>query len=70
MKYATIRVRVEEPDFLELPDKPYDWDHSIYGDVHEDVPNETPRPLGKFVVAIHYVDAKTISRHYEREIGY
>ena len=57
MKHATIRVRVEEPDFSELPDEPYDWDHSIYGDVREEIPKDTPRPLGKFVVTTHYVDA-------------
>ena len=53
MKHATIRVRVEEPDFSELLDEPYDWDCS---DVHEEIPKDIPIPLGKFVVTTHYVD--------------
>ena len=46
MKHATIRVRVEEPDFSELPDESYDWDHSIYGNVHEEIHKDNPKLSG------------------------
>ena len=39
---AAIRVRVEEPDFSELPDQNFDWTHSVYGHVEELVPNDIP----------------------------
>ena len=57
MKHATIRVRTEEPDFSGLSDEPYNWDHSIYGGVKEELPNNAPEPLGKYVTTTHYVDA-------------
>ena len=56
MKYATIRVRDEESDFSQLPDEPSDWGHSIHGNAHEEIHNDTPKPLGKCVVTTHYVD--------------
>ena len=57
MKHATIRVRTEEPDFSALPSEPYKWDYSVYGDVKEEIPNDTPEPLGNYVITTHYVDA-------------
>ena len=46
MKYATIRVRIEEPDFSGLPSEPYLWDYSVYSNVTDDIPKEAPEPLG------------------------
>jgi hypothetical protein len=54
---AAIRVRTEEPDFSALPDQEFDWCHSVYGNVTEEVPKDIPKPLGKAVVLVTYVDA-------------
>jgi hypothetical protein len=56
-KDATIRIRTGEPDFSDLPDQDFDWFNSVYGDFTEDVPEDIPKPLGKFVTLSHYHDA-------------
>ena len=56
MQHATIRVRTEEPDFSTLPDITSDWAQSVYGNVKEVIPEDCPRPLGKHVKLLHYVD--------------
>ena len=33
------------------------WDYLVYGDVKEEIPNDTPEPLGNYVITTHYVDA-------------
>ena len=57
MRHATIRVRTDEPDFSGLPDEPYQWDYSVYGNVKEELPKDAPEPLGNYVTTTHYVDA-------------
>jgi hypothetical protein len=47
----------EEPNFLELPDFSFDWSKSVYGELHEQIPQDAPELLGKFVTLSHYVDA-------------
>ncbi len=56
MKHATLRFRVHEPDYSDLPVKHYDWS-SAYGEVSEMLPDDAPEPLGKHVTLTHYVDA-------------
>ena len=56
-KDGAITIRTEEPDFSSLPEKKYDWEHSVYGDVQELLPDDAPEPLGKPVVLTTYVDA-------------
>ena len=56
MKHATIRVKTEEPDYSGLPNEPYQWDYSVYGNVKEEIPKDVPKPLGNFVTTTHYVD--------------
>jgi hypothetical protein len=56
MKHATLRFRVHEPDYSDLPAKQYDWT-SVYGEVSELLPDDAPEPLGKCVTLTHYVDA-------------
>ena len=56
MKSATLRFRVHEPDYSDLPVKHYDWS-SVYGEVSELLPDDAPEPLGKPVTLTHYVDA-------------
>jgi hypothetical protein len=57
MKHGFIRVRTEEPDYSDLPRKPYSWERSVYGNVTELIPNDIPKALGKRVVCTSYVDA-------------
>ena len=56
MKHGTLQFQVHEPDYSDLPEKHYDWS-SVYGEVSELLPEDTPDPLGKHVTLTHYVDA-------------
>ena len=56
-KCAAIRIRSEEPDMSDLPEKVCDWEESAHGKVSEVLPTDTPEPLGKFVVTVSYHDA-------------
>ena len=42
--------RTDQPDYSFLPDQDFDWTYSVYGDVHEILPDDMPEPLGKAVV--------------------
>jgi hypothetical protein len=54
---AAICVRLQEPDIGELPTQNFDWCHSVYGNVNELIPKDSPKPLGKPVTTITYTDA-------------
>ena len=56
MRYASIRVRTEEPDYSEQPEHTFDWTYSVYGNVKELIPTNAPEPLGNYVTSSHYVD--------------
>ena len=56
-KWATIRIRTEEPDLSSIPTAPRDWEESVYGKVKELTPHDAPPPLGKHVVTISCHDA-------------
>lgn len=57
MKYASIRIRTDEPDYSDIVDPNYDWSQTVYGNVKELLPKDAPEPLGNFVTLSHYVDA-------------
>ena len=57
MRHAAIHTCTEEPDYSDLPDMEYDWSKSIYGELSEAIPHDTPESLGRFVTLTHYVDA-------------
>ena len=57
MKNAMIRIRTEEPDYSDIPDVQYDWSRSVYGELTEVLPTDTPPQLGSYVTMTHYVDA-------------
>ena len=57
MKNAIIRFRTGIPDYSDLPNKQYEWEYSVYGDVKEALPHDAPKALGRPVVLTHYVDA-------------
>ena len=56
MRHGAIRIQTDEPDYSGIPDQDYDWEYTIYGNVVDIVPKDTPTPLGKFVTITHYVD--------------
>ena len=39
-KDYAIRFRTEKPDYSFLPDQDFDWTYSVYGDVHEMLPDD------------------------------
>jgi hypothetical protein len=57
MRFGAIRIRVEEPDYSDVPVFEYDWAKLVYGNVEEMMPTNAPEPLGKFVTLSHFVDA-------------
>ena len=63
---STIRFRTGEPDFSSLKDQEYDWTISVYSGALEQIPHDTPKPLGKHVQTTHYVDA---SLHHDIGTG-
>ena len=59
MKQAALHIRVDEPDYSDLPNFEYDWT-KVYGELKELVPEDAPEPLGKFVTLTHFVDANLL----------
>ena len=57
MRFAVIRIRTDEPDLSDIPEKHYDWEHTAYGGAKETIPDDCPKPLGKRVQTLSYVDA-------------
>ena len=57
MRNGVIRIRTEEPDFSDIPEKVYDWTHTCYGGATEEIPTDAPRPLGLRVLLSHCFDA-------------
>jgi hypothetical protein len=55
-KESTICFRTLEPDYSDIPDISYDWTRK-YDGAMEDIPEDAPTALGKFVVTATYVDA-------------
>ena len=48
--------RTDQPDYSFLPDQDFDWTYSVYGDVHNILPDDMPEPLGKAVVTTTTMD--------------
>ena len=57
MREATIRFRTDWPDYSELRPNIYDWAESVYRNVTELLPNDSPTLLEKPVTMSHYFDA-------------
>ena len=56
-KDYAIRFRTEQPDYAFLPDQDFDWTYSVYGNVHEILPDDMPDPLGEAVITTTSMDA-------------
>ena len=46
-----------EPDYSYLPQQNFDWTHTVYGHVHEIIPQDIPDPLGETVATTATVNA-------------
>jgi hypothetical protein len=44
MRFASIHVRAEEPDFSNVPDHQYDWMYTVYGNTKEVLLKDDPEP--------------------------
>jgi hypothetical protein len=56
MRFASIRIRTEEPVYSDVPDHQYDWTYTVYGNTKEVLPKDAPKPLGKYVTLSQYVE--------------
>jgi len=54
---GTIRIRTEEPDYSDIPDREFDWERTCYLGASELIPDNIPRPMGKPVITTTYFDA-------------
>ena len=59
-KDYAIRFRTQQLDYSFLPDQDFDWTYSVYGNVHEILPDDMPDPLGKEVTTTTTMDANLI----------
>ena len=55
-KDYAMRLRTDQPDYSFLPDQDFDWTYSVYGDVHESLPDDMPEPFGNAVVTTITMD--------------
>jgi hypothetical protein len=60
MRFASICVSTEEPDYFDIPDHQYNWTYTVYSDTKQEIPKDAPEPLGRHVTISHYVDANLI----------
>jgi hypothetical protein len=56
-RLAKIQVLTDKPDYSDVERIKYDWTKSVYGDILEIIPKDTPAPLGGFITLTHYQDA-------------
>ena len=64
--HGSLRLRLHEPDYSNLPHKEYDWQRTLYAGAKEEVPHDIPRPKGKHVTTTTYVDANL---HHDQVTG-
>ena len=57
IKHFAIRYRTKECDYSHLPKQEYEWTSTVYGNVKEEMPKDIPKPLGKRVITITFLDA-------------
>ena len=57
MKHYAVRFKTDPPDYSFLPEHNFDWTYSVYGDVHEILPDDMPEPLGVAVATTTTMDA-------------
>ena len=52
-----VRLRTDQLDYSFLSEQDFDWTYSVYGDVHEILPDDMPEPLSKAVVTTPTINA-------------
>ena len=65
-KDSAIRIRISQPNYKNIRLTEYDWEHSVYGNANELIPNNSPHPLGKPVALATYVD---VNLHHNMATG-
>ena len=55
--HESLRFRLHEPDYSNLPHREYDWQRTVYAGTNEEIPHDIPEPKGKHVTTTTYVDA-------------
>ena len=55
--HGSLRFRLHEPDYSNLPHKEKDWQRTVYADAKEEIPYDIPDPKGNQVTTTTYVDA-------------
>ena len=58
-KYYALRFKIDESNYMHLPDLEYDWTR-IYGYVLEEITKDAPEPLGKSVTTTTFLDASLL----------
>jgi hypothetical protein len=62
MRHGIICICTELPDYSTIPKKTYNWDSTCYEGAEEVIPKDLPRPLGKAVQTMTFVDANLFHR--------
>ena len=57
MKHVVIRFRTGLSDYSDIPHMKYDWEHSVCGNVNEELPRDSPEEFVKTIILSHYIDA-------------
>jgi hypothetical protein len=55
--HAAICVHTDKPGYSDIPDFDYYLSKTVYRDLKETKPEDTPKPTGNFVSMSHYVEA-------------
>ena len=66
LPHGSLRFRLHEPDYSNLPHKEYDWQRTVYAGAKEEIPHDIPEAKGKHVTTTTYVDANL---HYDQVTG-
>ena len=54
--HGSLRFRLHEPAYSNLPHREYDWQRTVYAGAKEEIPHDIPKPKGKHVTTTTYVD--------------
>ena len=64
--HGSLRFRLHEPDYSNLPLREYDWQGTVYTGAKEEISHDIPEPEGKHVTTTTYVVANL---HHDQVTG-
>ena len=64
--HGSLRYRLHELDYSNLPHKEYDWQRTVYAGAKEEIPHDIPERKGTHVTKTTYVDANL---HHDQVTG-